>query len=437
MSETKRVLILTADAGFGHRSAANAVAQALTEKYAGQLEFEIVNPLDDKRTPFFLRDSQTDYDRIVREAPELYRLGYDASEGVVTNALVESSVTVMLFEVLRDLLVKYQPDVVVTTFPLYQAPLEAVFTVFRYYIPVITVVTDLVSIHRMWFHRVVEYCLVPTEIVQGLALENGIPADKIKITGIPVNPQVVRETRPAAEIRKELGWDPELPTFLAVGSRRVEHLVDYLEVFNHFGCPLQLAAVAGKDAELYQKLQSVDWHIPVHLYEYSSNIPTLMHAADGLVCKAGGLIVTEALACGLPMMLVDVIPGQETGNADYVVQGGAADLTRTPIQVLETLAHWTMNDGLLLKERAKNARKLGQPQAAYQAADLIWKAADRGPVSKPAFNTLLRGRLIDLLAANQVHWDENPLHKIRLGGDILDKVKKSKPLQVIQKHKDD
>ena len=53
-NEKKKVLILTADAGYGHRSAAKAVFQALEEKYQEFLEVEIVNPLDDKRTPFFL-----------------------------------------------------------------------------------------------------------------------------------------------------------------------------------------------------------------------------------------------------------------------------------------------------------------------------------------------------------------------------------------------
>ena len=79
MAEIKKVLILTADAGFGHRSAANAVAQSLAQYYPGQCQVEIINPLDDPRTPFFLRDSQTDYDRIVREVPELYKLGYGVS----------------------------------------------------------------------------------------------------------------------------------------------------------------------------------------------------------------------------------------------------------------------------------------------------------------------------------------------------------------------
>ncbi|MCX8026175.1 MAG: hypothetical protein N3A60_13330, partial [Thermanaerothrix sp.] len=80
MGDPKRILILTADAGFGHRSAANAVAAALQERYGDQCEVYILNPLEDKRVPFVLRESQADYDILVRKAPELYRLGFEVSD---------------------------------------------------------------------------------------------------------------------------------------------------------------------------------------------------------------------------------------------------------------------------------------------------------------------------------------------------------------------
>ncbi|MFN7036121.1 MAG: hypothetical protein ACK4SN_07110, partial [Bellilinea sp.] len=81
----KKVLILTADAGFGHRSAANAVAAALQRQYGDQVQVEIVNPLDDKKTPLLLRESQSDDDLLVRKAPEWYKLGYDASDTTGTS----------------------------------------------------------------------------------------------------------------------------------------------------------------------------------------------------------------------------------------------------------------------------------------------------------------------------------------------------------------
>ena len=94
----KHILILTADAGFGHRSAANAIAAALAERGGDDISIDIIKPLNDPRTPAFMRDSQVDYDRIVREAPELYRMGYEASEEAIPNALLEGSAALLLFK---------------------------------------------------------------------------------------------------------------------------------------------------------------------------------------------------------------------------------------------------------------------------------------------------------------------------------------------------
>jgi len=242
----KRIVLLTADAGFGHRSAANAVAAALKELYGDECQVEILNPLDDKRAPFFLRDSQADYDNVITNMPELYKLGYDFSDATVPSVLVDSALTVLLFEVMRDLIKKHEPDAIVTTYPLYQSPLAAVTSVLKIDIPILTVITDLVTVHRLWFNDDVDACLAPTEAVVELAREYGIPDEKIHLTGIPVHPNLVLEKRSQVEIRHSLGWREDLPTFLAVGSRRVERLLEMLNIFNHYGAPLQIAVVAGR-----------------------------------------------------------------------------------------------------------------------------------------------------------------------------------------------
>ena len=406
MPATERILILTADAGFGHRSAANAVAAALAEQYGDQCQVDIVNPLEDKHTPFFLRDSQSDYDRIVREIPDLYRIGYDASDAAVPSLIASRALTVLLYEVMYDLVTAYQPDVVLVTYPIYQAPLRAVFTVNRYYVPIYTVVTDLATVHHLWFDPGVVGCLVPTLQVRQLALSSNMKPGQVIITGIPVHPDFARGSCDKAALRQALGWQPDLLTFLAVGSQRVEGLPDLLNVLNHFGRPLQLAVVAGKNAELYQQLQQIDWHVPVHLFNYVTNMPDLMHAADVLICKAGGLVVTEGLACGLPMMLTNVIPGQETGNARYVVENGAGNLIEDPLQALELTAHWLMEDGKLLKERARNAFLSGKPDAASVVAKLLWRAAQTGPLDRTGKHILGRPDLISVLTRYRVNLRE-------------------------------
>ncbi len=406
MEKPKRVLILTADAGFGHRSAAVAVEAALKQRYGDQAIVDIVNPLDDKRAPFLLRESQSDYDKIVRNAPELYKIGYDVSDASVAAMLMESVLTIMFWEVMRDMLRKYHPNVILSTYPMYQAPLTALFTVSRAFVPLLTVVTDLATVHRLWFNANVDQLLAPNELVRDLGIEYGVPKEKIHITGIPVHPAISLEKRSKEEVRAALGWQPGMTTILAVGSRRIESLVDILNVVNHFGAPLQLAVVTGKDTETYAELQSVEWHLPVHLYEYAANMPELMRASDLIICKAGGLIVTESLASGLPLMLIDVIPGQEEGNRDFVVSQRASIFARSPLDALAGLAHLLADDAALLKEFSQNARRLGRPQAAFEVADLLWDAAQQGLTRK---DTSRRIPLLDLLTRHQIPWKDEDL----------------------------
>ena len=379
MADKRKVLILTADAGFGHRSAANAVAAAIEEKYPEDLSVEIANPLDDRRTPGFLRDSQTDYTKWVRNVPELYRFGYDASDALVPTTLLESSLAVLLNDVMRDLLKKSQPDIILATYPMYPPALTPIFRNKRYRVPLYTSITDLSTVHRLWFHRRVDGCLVPNSLVADLATNYGVNPEKVIITGIPVHPNVVRDVRSKNEIRKELGWTENIPTVLAVGSKRVERLIDTLNILNHFGGPIQLAVVAGKDERLLEEIHHFDWHIPAHIYDFVENMPALMHASDLIICKAGGLIVTESLACGLPMILIDVIPGQETGNAEYATALGTADMAETPIEVLENLSHLLLNNQSLLKLHAENATRIGQPRSAYKVAAILHAAIENTP----------------------------------------------------------
>jgi 1,2-diacylglycerol 3-beta-galactosyltransferase len=401
----KLILVLTADVGFGHRSAANAVAAAIRDRYGEECEAVILNPLEDKRAPFFLRDSGADYDRTVRSMPEFYRFYYDASDTTVTSAIVESSLTVLLFEIMLDIVRIYHPDAIVSTYPLYQAPLQAVFTMRGQDTPLLLVVTDLATVHRIWFNREVEACLVANTVVRDLGLNYGMMPEQIVVTGIPVNPMLMSDQRTPQMLRRDLGWTEEVTTFLAVGSRRVDRLLGTLNVLNHFGIPLQLVVVAGNDFALYKELQKIEWHVPNHMYKYVENIPEMMRAADAVICKAGGLIVTEALATGRPLMLVDAIPGQEEGNADFVVRGGAGDLARTDDEVLETTAHWLMDKGKILEERARNAAKMGRPNAAYEVAEQAYIAARRGPTKRNHFFS--RKTLIDLFRRNHVRWGDS------------------------------
>jgi 1,2-diacylglycerol 3-beta-galactosyltransferase len=382
MTEKKRVLILTADAGFGHRSAAKALAAALEERHGEDCVYEVVNALDSEKTPSWLRDVQSDYDRIAREAAQLYKFTYEASDSAVASRIMDSAMRVLLYRSIRDIVLRFAPDVVVSTYPLYQAPLNALYTLRRSFTPTICVVTDLATVHQVWFTGEPDLFVVPTNIVRSLALDVGVPAGAVEVIGIPVHPRIAEERRGKLELRAQLGWRGDLTTLLAVGSKRVGNLEPALDVLNHSGLPLQLALVAGGDEALFERLRTHEWHLSAKVYNFVDDMPVLMRASDFVVAKAGGLIVTESLAAGLPLVFVDMIPGQETGNAEYVVQGGAGAIAADPAASLEIVYHLLAGGGELLAERSRAAVALGRPNAAFDIIERAWAFA-RSPPARP------------------------------------------------------
>jgi len=364
--------------------------------------------MDDQRVPKILRDSQSDYDRVVRDAPRLYQVGFDISNAAVPTAMVDGVLILVFFEVLRDLVRDYRPDVVITTYPLYQAPLGAVSTLTDWKAPLITVVTDLVTVHRTWFSDAADVCLVPTRIVRDLATKSLSESVRILVTGIPVNPDLIEDERSREEIRRELGWHEDLPTVVVVGSKRVTGLPDVVRALNHSGLKLQLAVIAGGDDKLFAHFQQVEWHAEAHIYNFVQDMPSMLRAADFVICKAGGLIVSEALACGLPMLLVDVVPGQEAGNADYVVANGAGELVEDPLAALEMACHWLDTGGVELAKRKERARLLGRPRAAYVAAELVWSYAEKGYAERRPADPRKRDWLKRWLDEHNVPWSDRP-----------------------------
>ena len=399
MGDIKRILILTADAGFGHRSAANAVAAAFAEHYAGRCVIQISNPLDDKRVPPFVRDTQSDYDKIVRQMPDFWKLEYQISDATVPVAVIERALIVLLIGVMRTLIREFNPDVIITTYMLYMAPLDAYITLRKLPIPIITVVTDLTNVHRLWFYQGMDECMVPSEEAVDQAISSGLAPNSVHLTGIPVNPAFARERREKAEIRSELGWAPDITTALVVGSRRVRNLMNFLNVLNHAGFQIQFVLVAGGDDELYSKYKANEWHSVTHIYNLSDRMPQFMRASDLIIGKAGGLMTSEALACGLPLLFVDVTPGQEEGNASYAINHGAGEHARNPVDALEIMFHWLYRDHRLLEERARNALAIGKPNSAYSVAQLAWQAAEAGRTLPTSRLLPLRTKFKELLHA--------------------------------------
>ena len=102
-----------------------------------------------------------------------------------------------------------------------------------------------------------------------------------------------------------------------------------------------------------------------------------MAASDIIVTKAGPSTISEAAIAGLPMIISDRIPGQETGNVRLVTENRAGIYLPKPEKVAERIRQWLAEGPETLRQRAENARRIARPDAVWEIADAVWDWANR------------------------------------------------------------
>ena len=384
MSAQKNFLILTSDSGFGHRSAANAVANAMKLLHPQDSETVIVNPIIEDPTAPLLKKSEQNYDRLVTNSPDLYRFAYEISDSRPASGIVEDTLTLALYRDLKQLIKDVHPNAILNTNPIFNSPTGAVIQTMQDRPPFYTVVTDLANVHSMWFNERPDRFYVASEAVQKKAISSGIDPQKIYISGIPVNPAFASPHPAKPELRLKLGLDPQLPTVLFVGSRRVSGILEHLEALEKQSLPFQVVVITGGNNDLFSQASQRPWSFPIQVQNYVKNMPDWMLCADLLVTKAGGLITSEGLAAGLPMILIDYLPGQEEGNVRYILNHQAGMVVEGPIEFAGLVNELFAENQESLKFMASNARRFGHPDSALVIAEALWHADEiQAPQAMP------------------------------------------------------
>ena len=371
MADKKKLIILTLDAGFGHRRAAIAIQNAMQEIHGDAVECKIVNPVKEEGLSSIVQKTQVQYDNTVRDHRELYSTVFGITNHYPISLFADYTVTQLLVKEISETILLERPDGIISTFPFYSTSIRQLLFSLHLHIPFYSVVTDLDNVHCVWFHPGPDKYFVASEQLKFQAVECKVKPSKVIVSGIPVDTRIFTETRDKAALRAQLDWDGSLPTILAIGSKRVQNLLDKLIAIEEIGIPLQLCVVAGGDDSFYQCVTSREWKVPVHCYNFVENMPELLLASDILVTKAGGLITSEGLACGLPILLIDAIEGQESGNVSYLINNNVGILVGTNDELHRTIEQLLSNDRRLMDQWIENAKKIGKPEAAYIIANAI------------------------------------------------------------------
>ena len=378
---TNRVLILMSDTGGGHRAAAEAIREALYIQHNKAVDVELVDVFRDYSPPPWKYMPEF-YPWWINRSKNSWGAGYNLSNTPRRAYILSNTMYPTIERGLKRMFREHPADVVVSVHSVITQPTMRALTHFERRPPFVVVVTDLVSTHHFWYDRRCERCLVPTQSAYERGLESGLEKIQLRTTGLPVHPRFVRSLKNKDEARQQLGWDPELPAVVLVGGGEgMGPIYKTAREINARHLKCQLIIIAGHNKQLKANLEAAHWNQPTIVYPFVKDMPSLMAAADILVTKAGPATITEAAIAGLPMILYDAIPGQETGNVEYVVDNNIGVFAPTPREVGQALQSWLSEGPAALKARSQRAHDLARPNAVFDIADEIWDYAHFGKIT--------------------------------------------------------
>lgn len=359
-----RILFLFSDTGGGHRSATEAIIEAMELEYPDQFEWEMVDIFKDY-APLPLNRMPDWYPYMVM-APNLWGASFKMTDGKVRARAITKTMWPVAARTARNVINHHPSDLVVSVHPLAVSWILRALGPTRP--PFITVVTDMVTTHALWYDNRSDSILVPTDKAKNKAISVGIDADRVKVVGQPIARRYCAPLGDKDELRGKLGWPKDKLMVLAVGGGDgMGPLGQTARAISDSGLDLGLVIVTGRNERLKKSLESANWKVPTFIYGFTKELPDFMRAADVLVTKAGPGTIAEAMNAQLPIIMYAKLPGQEDGNVTYTVQEGAGVWAPTPRSVISTLEQWVYDPDSRLSF-VDSCKRISKPNSSIDIA---------------------------------------------------------------------
>jgi processive 1,2-diacylglycerol beta-glucosyltransferase len=315
------------------------------------------------------------YPKMMKEIPNLWRAFYSYlycnQDFADATRDIRKFFNWLYFAKLERTLKEYKPDAIICT---QAAPCHVVSAYKREKgngLPLVAVITDYL-VHPYWLDDKVDLYIVPTEETRGNLIDRGIPEGKIKEIGIPIDPKFTISCDKQKR-RKEIGLAGEVVTLLITGgSRGMVPVEKILRLLCQVNVRFQAIVVTGKNKKLWWRIKKMERGLSftTKVLSYTDKMDSLMDASDLIITKPGGLTSAEALAKGLPLIIVKPLPGQEERNGRYLIDQGAGlwiDHLKDLPEVIEELVISPSKKEAM----SRKAQLLARPRAGWETAKAI------------------------------------------------------------------
>ena len=361
-----RVLILSVTAGQGHHQTAKAIMTYLQEKNIECVmldTFEYINPiLSESIAKGYL--ISTKFTPAVYG--NLYRLA-EKKEKTNSKFSMSKLVNSMLSRKLITYIKEYGPDIVVCTH-IFAAQIITQLKNKDLGYKSIGIITDF-TIHPFWEDTDLDFYITANESLNWQAMKKGIPLEKIKPIGIPIHEKFAKKIE-KREARKMLNIEDKTTILVMSGSMGYGNVIKNIGRLDRLDMDMQILSVCGNNKSLKKRIDALKTKHKIYNYGFVDNVHVMMDAATCIVTKPGGLTVSESLAKGIPMILINPIPGQEERNVEFLLNNGVAIKTSSTFPVDEAVFQ-LMSDGSRRQNLKQRIQSMGKPNATRDFTEFI------------------------------------------------------------------
>lgn len=363
------VLILTSAFGEGHNAAARNLAEALRALDPGRpVE---VRDLFAEAYGGLYKIAQKGYFLLINRLPGVWGAFYrylDRDKDVPRRVAVYKRASRLLARTVGTM----RPAVIASTYPGYNHLLDHLHGTQNRPFRTVTVVTDSITINALWHRGHSDLYLVPNEVTAQVMEEAGVPREKLRVTGFPV-PPIFAELRGRRESPGP-GRPPKVLYLANPGQKNALRILEHLGGIEG----IELSAACGRDESLRRELQSVADRLetPIKVAGWMHDLPERLASSHLVVAKAGGATVQECLAAATPLVMSQVIPGQEEGNAELLTKEDCGCTATSPQTIAAAVRHAFARGAGVWKTWEANAWNTGTPDGARNSAQEVLKEAE-------------------------------------------------------------
>lgn len=312
----KNILILSSTLGQGHMSASKALKQGLEYLYGKDYNVTIID-FYEQIGSLFNKTTVSAYEASTKHIPAAYKYFFESTDAKWPVQLLNILNYPLNAAKIENLFKSYNPHIIISAFPVWDYLASLIIKKLGD-IKFISIITDSISIHHAWVTGSPEVHIVANTETAISVKKLGVDEKKILTLGFPVKLEFSTPTN-RHEFIKNFNLNPDNYTVvLQPAAEKANVTIKTIEEIIHQRPDINLFVICGRNAELYPKLEAYDHQKNVRIIGWTNQMPEFIKNCDLVITKAGGATIMECIAAKKPMIITQVIPGQETGNAELI-----------------------------------------------------------------------------------------------------------------------